>query len=170
MSQETGPAMPEGAAQALRELVERFQVCWEAMPDHIFVNKEMRQIGFTLELTGTHERGVEHPQPGCQHCRNVRLALRAIADWILPRERRDSDYEILPYDQSIHYDQVRKYRPEVSLRIWIRHRSGYERPVDECEVRCLNEMKGRLTELGACQREWDSWKRAGALPLKESAS
>lgn len=48
--------------------------------------------------------------------------------------------------------------------------TGNERPVDECEVRCLNEMKARLKELGACQREWDSWKRAGAPFPKESAS
>ncbi len=28
-----------------------------AVPDYYYVKKEKRQIGFTLELTGTHEQG-----------------------------------------------------------------------------------------------------------------
>jgi hypothetical protein len=138
----------------LKELVERFQICWEALPDYYYVKKEKRQIGFTVELTGTHERGVEHPEPGCQHCHHVRLALQEIADWVVPKEKRDSDYDIVPYDQSIQFNAVRKFRPDVSLRIWIRHRSGFDREVDACEVRCLNEMKQRLKELGARNGKW----------------
>jgi hypothetical protein len=26
--------------------------------------------------------------------------------------------------------------------------------VDQCEVRCLEEMKQRLKQLGACERQW----------------
>lgn len=152
------PAYSEGVRQTLRELVERFQICFEVLADNYFVNKEIRQIGFTLELTGTHEQGVEHPLPGCQHCHNVRIALHEIAKWIVPKEKRDTDHDILPFDQSIHYDAERKFRPEVSLRIWIRHRSGFDRPVDACEVRCLNEMKARLKELGVRDTRWDQDK------------
>ncbi len=144
------------APSKLKEFVERFQICWEALPDYYYVKKEKRQIGFTLELTGTHEQGVEHPEPGCQHCHHVRLALQEIADWILPKERRDSDYDIIPYDQSIQYTAVRKFRPDVSLRICIRHRSGFDRELDECEVRCLREMTQRLTEIGAHKAQWES--------------
>jgi len=152
------PGYSEGVGQTLRELVERFCICFEVLADNYFVNKELRQIGFTLELTGTHEQGVEHPLPGCQHCHNVWMALHEIAKRIVPREIRDTDYDILPFDQSIHYDAERKFRPEVSLRIWIRHRSGFDRPVDACEVRCLNEMKGRLKELGVRDTRWDQDK------------
>jgi len=141
--------------QKLKEFVERFQVCWEALPDYYPVKKELRQIGFQLELTGTHEQGVKHPLPGCQHCHDVRQALQGIADWIIPKEYRDSDYDIVPYDQSIHYDPKRKFRPEVSLRIWIRHRSGFDREVDACEMHCLNEMTQKLMEIGARKGKWD---------------
>jgi len=147
-----GPS--EAAPEALKELVERFRVCWEALPDYYYVKKEKRQIGFTLELAGTHEAGVEHPLPGCPHCHKVRMALQAMADWIIPKVRRDSGYDIVPYDQSIQYEAVRKFRPDVSLRIRIQHRSGFDRPVDACEVRCLNEMKQRLEELGAREKKW----------------
>ena len=86
---QTGLEYSEGVQQALRELVERFQICFEVLPDKYVVNKELRQIGFTLELTGTHEQGVEHPLPGCQHCHNVRIALYEIAKRIVPKDRRD---------------------------------------------------------------------------------
>lgn len=148
------PAYSQKAGEPLQELVQRFQICFEVLPDHYYVNKKIRQIGFTLDLTGTHEPEIEHPLPGCEHCRKVWRALKAVADWIIPRERRDSDYDIVPYDQSIHYDRARKFRPDVSLRIWIRHRSGFDREVDACEVRCLNEMTQRLKELGARKEKW----------------
>ena len=95
----TGPS--EGVPEALRELVERFRVCWEALPNYYYVEKEKRQIGFILELAGTHEAGVEHPLPGCPHCHHVRLALQAIANWIIPKEKRDSDYDIAPKESAI---------------------------------------------------------------------
>jgi hypothetical protein len=142
------------APSNLKELVQCFRICWEALPDYYYVNKEKRQTGFTLELTGTHEQGVEHPQPGCEHCRKVWRALKAVGDWVIPREERDSDYDIGPFDQSIHYDVGRRFRPDVSLRIWLRHRSGFDRPVDACEVRCLNEMTQRLKELGVRKGKW----------------
>jgi hypothetical protein len=106
-----------GTPAKLKQLVERFRVCWEALPDHYYVKGQKRQIGFVLVLAGTHEPGVEHPEPGCQHCRNVRRALEAIARWVIPKERRDTDHDIVPYDQAIHYDPSRKFRPEVSLEI-----------------------------------------------------
>src|SRR5438034_9721046 len=62
----------------LKELVQRFRICWEALPDYYYVQKQKRQIGFTLELTGTHEQGVEHPLPGCEHCRKVRSEERRV--------------------------------------------------------------------------------------------
>ena len=151
----TQEAHSNTAPQAMKESVDRFHVRWEALPDYYYVKKVKRQIGFNLELTGTHEAGVEHPQPGCEHCRKVWKALKEIADWIVPKEERDTDYEIVPYDQSIHYDALRKFQPEVSLKIWIRHRSGFDREVDTCEVRCLNEMTQRLKEIGARKGKWE---------------
>ena len=76
----------------------------------------------------------------------------AIAKWIIPTEPRESGYDICAYDQAIHYAPSRHFRPEVCLEIGIRHRWGFDREVDACEVRCLNEMTQRLRELGARER------------------
>jgi hypothetical protein len=159
-------AMDDGAPLKLKELVQCFRICWEVLPDYCYVKKEKRQIGFTLELTGTHEQGVENALPGCEHCRKVWHALKAVAAWIIPSERRDSDYDIVPYDQSIHYDAGRKFRPDVSLRIWIRHRSGFDRELDQCEVRCLRDMTQGLAAIGARKTKWEAGSDQGDVYRK----
>ncbi len=109
---------------------------------------------------------MEHPLPGCEHCRKVWHALKAVAAWIIPREKRDSDYDISAFDQSIHYSAARKFRSDVSLRIGIRHRSGFDREVDACEVRCLREMTKRLAEIGARKTKWESGSDQGDVYRK----
>lgn len=145
---------PQKEAELIAGLVKRFRVCWEVWPEEIIVNHEKRQIGFSLELYGTHEPHVEHPTPGCPDCFPVFTALQTIAEYILPKEERPSIYRIEIYDGAIHYTPKRRNRPEVELPIKILHRSGFELPVDQCEVRCLTEMKQRLSELGAPQGWW----------------
>ncbi|MDX1410746.1 MAG: hypothetical protein R3351_01190, partial [Nitrospirales bacterium] len=67
---------------------------------------------------------------------------------------RPSRYEIEIFDSAIRYSPRRRRRPDVMLTIKILHRSEYDKPVDECEVLCLDEMKTKLTELGAPERSW----------------
>jgi hypothetical protein len=153
-------AVTQPTHAALAELVQRFRVCWEAWPEFELLGHEKRQIGFVLELHGTHEPGVKHPLPGCPHCLRVFDALRTIADWILPREKRPSRYEIESYVPVISYSPARGNRDDVTLTIRILHREGYERPVDACEARCLKEMEARLKELGASEKQWVERKAA----------
>lgn len=148
-------AMVESALRELRDLVARYRVCWEVWPECIWTDNHRRQIGFQLELYGTHEAMTKaHPLPGCPACQRLYAALHAIAEWILPQEKRPTAHEIGPYDQALRYSPTRRNRPDVTLRIRIVHRHGFEAPVDACEVRCLTEMQERLRELGAQERQW----------------
>lgn len=138
----------------LKELVLRFKICWNVWPELIYVNGEKRQIGYALELAGTHEPRIEHPQPGCEHCQRIFIALREIAEYIRPREKRPSEYEIGPFDQAIRYWSQHGNRPDVILTVKILHPHDHELPVDKCEDRCLKEMEQHLRELGACYLSW----------------
>ena len=140
----------------LTDLVRRFQVCWEVRPEYVFVDRERRQTGFSLELSGTHETGVEHPTPGCSRCQQVYAALHEIAAHILPREDRPSVYDVGPYDHAFHYSPIRDGRADISLTIGIFHRGDLDVSVGACQERCLAEMKQRLNELGAPERQWVS--------------
>ena len=137
----------------LKKLVQRFRVCWEVFPENIYVEHEKRQIGYSLELYGTHDSEVEHPRPGCKHCQRIFAGLQVIAAHIVPRQERLSRYDIEILDDAIYYAAERRERPDVALKIKILHRYGYELPVDGSDIHCLNEMKQRLRELGVYGRE-----------------
>ena len=142
-------ALPE-----LRDLVRQYRVCWETFKEEAVVNNKIREIGFELDLLGTHEPGTNHVSPGCEYCKPVQSALRQIAEWILPRENRSSTYEVNIDAESLNYAPLRKNRPDVRLTIRILHRSDFDRPIDECEVRCLKDMEKALSELGARKGTW----------------
>ncbi len=140
----------------LKALVSDHQVCYEVWPEHLIVQGESVQVGFGLELCGTHGHDDTHPMPGCAQCYQLYTDLKRIADWIEPQEQRPSQYEIQPFDRALHESAKRRFRPEVTLTIKILHREGFDQPVDDCEQRCLTEMVQKLGELGATRGKWRS--------------
>lgn len=144
-----------GHEDEIRELVRRHKVCWEIRPEyHIDRKGKKIQIGFELGLLGTHYQAKHTPEPGCEECGKVYDALKRIAQWIIPKENRDSRYEIGIYDSSIHYAVQRRLRRDIILAIRILHKEGFDRPTDDCEVKCLNEMEEKLKALGAQKGYW----------------
>jgi hypothetical protein len=144
----------------LRETVTRHRVYWRVWPEWAILHGRREQVGFRLELYGMHMAGCR-PTPGCEDCREVYSKLREIAAWILPREQRDSNYEVLSFDAALHYDSLAQNPGSVVLAILIVRRGTYEQPTDACQVRCLREMQDRLRELGAAPdrpsaEPWDS--------------
>jgi hypothetical protein len=138
----------------LEELVHHYRVCWDVWPENEVVDGKVRQVGFELELSGTHPPEVKNPSPGCHYCHDVFNALFRIAECILPlNSGQPTRYNISPYEQIIRYSRGRGSRPDVSLTIHIVHRQGLG-PVDECEQRCLKLMEERLATLGASKANW----------------
>lgn len=150
------PDLTQDIATELKTLVRHHRVCWEVRSEQIPVEGDKpREVGFNLLLFGAHE---DHPPvpplPGCDKCREIYRDLHKLASWILPKEQRPSRYDIDVFDNAIRYDPERRGRADIELAIKIIHRSHYEAPVDECEVRCLNDMKTRLQELGVQHKRW----------------
>jgi hypothetical protein len=146
--------------EGLRELVERYRVCFDILNEYTYVAHVRQQIGFCIELVGTHPVGIEHPEPGCEHCRDVYHALERIGSWITPKEVRPSYYEIEAFDSAIRYEPAHKNRPDVLLRIKILHRKEGFAPVDACEIQCVNEMKEKLRNIGAQRGTWRQSRKA----------
>jgi len=145
--------------ERLREIACSHQVCYEVWPERSVAEGRAIRIGFELQLCGanahTSADGPNHPVPGCAHCVSTYGELQQIAEWILPREERPSRYEIQAFDHSLHIaPKKRKSRSEVVLTIHIMHRHDFNRPVDDCEDRCLKEMQQRLRELGIVEGMW----------------
>ncbi len=154
-----GASAPETAApetlERLKALVREHRVCWEVWPEQLAGGgRGPLQVGFDLVLNGAHAHDTDQPSPGCEKCRTIFEHLREIAEWIVPKVERPSRYDIQIFDHAIHFAPERRNRPDVALTIKILHRSGIDRPVDECEVLCLNEMKVKLSQIGAQYRQW----------------
>jgi hypothetical protein len=149
-------ALDSAAIQArshLEDLVRRYQVCWDVWPEEVMVDGKRRQIGYVIELAGTHPQ-VKEPSPGSQCCKEVFTALLWISEYVLPPEcGQPSEYNIDPYKQRITYSRRRGLRPDVGLTIHMVHREGLG-PVDECEQRCLDKMENRMTGLGVSKGGW----------------
>jgi hypothetical protein len=138
----------------IRDLIQRYKICWEVWPEWIPTKGHLEKTGFELELLGTHPEGTDNASPGCDACVEVYHALRRVADFILP-DNKDlpTRYEIEPFEPALRYASIRKNRPDVLLEMKIIHRNGFG-PIDECEERCLQLMQTRLDALGAYRGRW----------------
>lgn len=150
---------PPTLMERLREIARRHEVCYEVCPEWSISEGRKIQIGFELELCGVNSHAVEdgsrHPVPGCSYCFRTYHEMREVAEWILPREERPSRYEIQAFDRALHIAPARRQRrSEVVVTIVIMHRRDFNRPVDECESRCLQEMRERLSQLGIHEEIW----------------
>jgi hypothetical protein len=139
---------PTDAEQALRKLVELHTVRYEVYYQQGKVGDELVETGFQLNLLASHDHGLTSLTPGCPLCISTFNDLRTIATWILPKERRPSEYTIEPFDSALRMDSVHKMRPEVQLAIKIEHRGKKDQPLDDCEWRCLGDMEAALERLG----------------------
>lgn len=131
----------------LRNIIQKHTVHYEVWPHYEIANGKRVMVGFDLELHGTHDHGTTKLSPGCTLCLETFSDLRRVAEWILPREERPSQYDIPPFDHALHASPKRPF--EVVLPIKIEHRNHFFDPVDSCEERCLKEMQAKLAGLGA---------------------
>lgn len=152
---ETKTTAAENAPPGLMDAVRRHQVCWETSPLlHYGRNGEKTAIGFDLGLYGTHDHPRHPPTPGCEECSVVHQALEEIARWIIPKKDTESQYQIEVDIPALVYSRLRENRPEVKLTIKIMHRTGFDRPVDACEMACIQEMEAKLKGIGAQRDKW----------------
>jgi len=148
--------------EELRGLVERQQVCWEVCPGwYAAPGRPKIQIGYEVDLWGTHDHPAHPASAGCEECRPVRVALERIARCVIPVAHQTTRYDIDPYDASIHMSRRRNGRKDVLVAIDVVLRQGVDAPVDACQATCLKEIETKLKDLGAAHGEWSNRPRNG---------
>jgi hypothetical protein len=140
-----------GDMEDLRRLVDEYGIRWSASPERAVLDGAVQPIGFNVELSATHGHAVDpaHPAtPGCPQCGPVLEALHAVAEYALPKEQRDSFYEV-------HLSRAHVFSggdgdpPRMTARLTILHSGDPSRPPDACEARCREEIIAKLKLLGA---------------------
>jgi hypothetical protein len=133
-------------------------------PLHESAAGESVEIGFVLDLHGTHESATDHRERTCQHCANLMLALRIIGDWLFPPQGKCSFCEVQAYNNFVRGDQ--QGPPEVSSTRALRLVShlGTRCQLGACHVWCMNNMTERLNTIGMVERAKNQLtaERAGA--------
>ena len=138
----------------LRDLVQRFRVCYEVSPALAVVGEELRPVGFTIELAATHDHPRHEPYAGCDECVPVARALNELLDFTVPKDFRASHFDVHRPRMSHQFAPERGNRGDLTASVEVLHRDGATRPVDDCELRCRDEIVATLKDLGACERVW----------------
>jgi hypothetical protein len=67
---------------------------------------------------------------------------------VLPHNPGETEFDVLPFDNSLHENVRRNFRPEIVLAFRILHKRGFDKPVDNCEKDCLRQIESKLRQLG----------------------
>lgn len=143
--------------ETIKNLIEKHRVCYEWWKEYDLIEEKRVHIGYGLRLCAINENETSkivegHPVPGCGVCRKTFNDLSCLARWILPKEKRESQYMIEPFDNAFHFASgARNNREEIVLTIQILHRMDVSRPAEECQNLCFQEMCRDLKKLGVLE-------------------
>lgn len=145
------------SVEGLREIVRRHCACYEVLPEWSAGGGPRTHVGYSFSLRGVNEvsGGGHRHTPGCSHCRRTYDALRKVAEWVTPKEELDCHFEVVAFDRAWHVAPAqRRSRQEVAATVRILHRRDVNAPVDDCQRRCLKEIRAKLAELGVRDGVW----------------
>lgn len=135
----------------VRELVERYRVCWDSFSEWSQTNHERRQTGVVVELYGTHDRPSATPTAGCKDCIPVLQALFAIADAVVNELR--APLVAIRAHSGIEYATERGGRPDVVVALTLRAPEGGS----SAELApSVAKVRASLAGFGASERSWQA--------------
>jgi hypothetical protein len=114
--------MASTALDSRRLAVAEYGVFWQSWPQFESVNGEHRLVGIELELIGTHASDLNHIDPACPRCDQVRSVLLEIASGMVTEAVRNRDtltYLIDSHSNSILCLPKLGNRSAVSVSVYI---------------------------------------------------
>ena len=136
----------------VQSLITEYGVFSQLWPQFEQTHGERRLVGFEVELIGSHKSDINHVDPRCPSCRQVRAVLIAIAD-LVPRDSslnvKSCTYNIDSHSNSILCLPVLGNRSAVSVSI---HVSWNRSNGQSFETDLLNEVKTFLNRWRIHQR------------------
>lgn len=136
----------------LQSLVSQYGVFWQFWPQFEQTHGERCLVGFEVELIGSHSSDLNHIDPSCPTCRNVRAVLLTIVDLIpgeLALSRNSFTYNIDSHFNSILCLPALGNRSAVSVSIYVSRSGSNGQPL---ETDLLTEIKNFLNSCGIHQR------------------
>jgi len=125
---------------------------FELWPQFAAIGGERQRLGLEVELIGSHTPDLNHVDPGCPMCSQLRSFLLAVAKRIMYQISSDSrpiHCSIDSHTNSILFLPARGNRSFVSVNLNI---SWSDRVMSSFEAGLLRDVKERLSRFGIRQR------------------
>ena len=136
----------------LQFFVTEYGIFWQFWPQFEQIHGERCLVGFEVELIGSHTSDLNHVDPACPTCRQVRSVLLEIAD-LMPRDASLSGNS-LTYNIDSHSNSIvclpalgNRSAVWVSIYVFLNRANGQSLETDP-----LNEVKTFLNRWGIHQR------------------
>ena len=136
----------------VQSLVTEYGVFWQFWPQFEQTHGERRLVGFEVELIGSHTSDLNHVDPACPRCRNVRAVLLSIAN-LVPADL-GLDVNSLTYNIDSHSGAI-LCLPALGNRsaVWVSvYFSGSRSNGQSFETDLLTEVRALLSKWGIHQR------------------
>jgi len=139
----------------VHQVLERHHARYEVRPYYVVLDqrpagappREQRiQAGFDVDLYGTLEEE-QLPLYRSEGARTVVDYFEAVGQKIQPKVGQHCTIEVIPYSDSLVLDAQQHFRPQVMLRIRIRHARGLDQPEGPPEEQGLMAVRETLREL-----------------------
>lgn len=103
----------------LRDIVRIFGFSFSVRPIYASLGGDGPEIGFEMELTGSHPSSDRHVQGQCAQCQQVLLGLLELADHSLRQEEAQAQYVSTHCEKEVRYASSVDDWPEVVLHVTV---------------------------------------------------
>jgi hypothetical protein len=150
----------------LSDLVRMFRISFRLRPTYVSLASDGPEIGFEMELIGSHRTVGKHVHGGCAHCLRVLLVLLELADQCLSKED-PADRRAGPRSEKlIRYASSAGDWPEVVLAMTVVRRASLEQIAGDQMWQCTEDIRTVLRDLGCQENPFDCISEPG---LRDSA-
>lgn len=132
----------------LRDLVRMFCISFRLRPTYVSLARDGPEIGFEMELIGTHQKIGQHVYGGCAQCLRVLLVLLELADRSLPQEGTPARPISRRCEKLIRYSSSAGDWPEVVLGMTVVRRASLEQIAGDQMRQCIEDIRTVLQDLG----------------------
>ena len=132
-----------------KQIINQHKVFWTVVPIELSEGKgEIIRIGMSMVLVGT--------DTGEKDRRSVLDDLYKLAESLIPKETPNVRVEMRKRENEVFYlpgaDDPARKNYVVGMRIL--HSEQFERPFDEYQTAVLQELEGKLKEIGCRKEQW----------------
>ncbi len=139
----------DSARLNLSELVTTSDVLLQVWPVYSVRNRERVQVGFELELLGSHSLDPSHLDPGCPKCSQLRAALYGVAGYFA-REAHLNDHSPLSctVTSPSSIACLQRYNNRAFVRISIELQMRSDLSLGPSDVAMINQLRVRMRDAG----------------------